>query len=77
MRLCRREQIGKKCLVVVTGEEAGQLTTQPVAEALCEFRIVGIFEAMQDERTEQNLATCVVGAILSGESWLGKSAQRG
>ena len=58
------EQIGKKRLVGISGEEARQFATQPFAKALREFRISGVFQSVQNERAKQNFSSCVVGAFL-------------
>ena len=58
------EQIGKKRLVRIAGEKARQFAAQTIAKAFREFSVSGVFQSMQDERPEQNLSPCVVGALL-------------
>src|SRR3546814_17305427 len=75
-RSCCPEQIGKEHLVIVAGEEAWQFAPQPVAEALGELRIVGVFEPVQDERAEQHFAARIVGAFLLSKPRLEGRADR-
>ena len=57
-------------LVIVSSEKAWKLSAQPVCQTLGELRVVCILEPMQDEGAEENLATCIVGALLLGEPCL-------
>ena len=70
------DQIGKEFLVTGAREEVGQFTLEPFAQASGKFLILTVFEAMQDERTEQHLAARVVGAFLLGQSGLERGALR-
>jgi len=58
------EQIGEEILVGVAGEEARQFAAEPVSEAAGEFFVLARLEAVQNEGAEQDLAPCVVGALL-------------
>ena len=46
------------------GEEARQFAAQPVAEALRELGVAGIFQSMQNQRAEQHFSAGIVGAFL-------------
>lgn len=70
------KQIGKERLVSVSREETGEFLAQPVTEPPREIGIVWIFEAVQDKRTEQHLAACIVGAFLFRQPGLERGALR-
>jgi hypothetical protein len=64
------EEIGEEILVDVAGEEARQFSAEPVCEAAGKFFFLARLKAVQNERAEEDLAPCVVGALLFAQSRL-------
>src|SRR5438445_12837625 len=67
----RIKKSGEQGFVVVAGEKPGQFAFEPVAEAVGEFWRIGLgLQAMENEGTEQDLASGVPGTVLFAESGL-------
>src|SRR5208283_1258541 len=71
-----REQIGEEILVDVAGEDTRQYAAEEVFEAAGEFFVRPRLEVMKNESAEEDLASCVVGALLLAQPRLEISASR-
>jgi hypothetical protein len=67
------QKITEQCLITFTDEKTWELANQPFPEPPRELRIAGMFEAMQHQRANQNLASRVLPPLLFAQSGLERS----